>query len=307
MRIRKPGKVRDRLWFLGKKESCVYLLEGEKESIIINGGMSYLVPDLLQQFEEFDIDETRITKILILHAHFDHVGIAPFFKRRNPEIELCASTRGWKILRMPQAIATINQFSRDVARKMGNEQVYDSFDLDWDEGTTGTALAEGDRIDLGGVELIIYETPGHSSCSITAYSPQIKALFASDAGGIPFKMMILASGNSHYTNYQLSLEKLKDFDVEYICADHYGYVAGREAKDFMDQTICQAKKHRTLMEDTYLRTKDTKVAAKELVSEFYRENPDYLITEEVFEGVYHQMVRHIAEALKYTTNAGCEK
>ena len=214
MRVRTPGKVRDRLWLLGREESCVYLVEGDKESILINGGMSYLIPDLLQQFEAFGIDETRITKVLILHAHFDHVGIAPFFKRRNQEIEICASKRGWKILQMPQAIATINQFSRDVAKKMGYEVVYDSFDLDWDEGTTGTVLAEGDRIDLGGVELKIYETPGHSSCSITAYSPQLKALFASDAGGIPFKMMILTSGNSHYTNYQLSLEKIKDFDVD---------------------------------------------------------------------------------------------
>jgi glyoxylase-like metal-dependent hydrolase (beta-lactamase superfamily II) len=298
MRIRKPGKVRDRLWFLGRKESCVYLLEGDEESILINGGMSYLIPDLLQQFEAFEIDETRITKVLILHAHFDHVGIAPFFKRRNPEIEICASKRGWKILQMPQAIATINQFSRDVARKMGNEHAYDSFELDWDEGTTGTVLAEGDRIDLGGVELMIYETPGHSSCAITAYSPQLKALFASDAGGIPFKRMILTSGNSHYTNYQLSLEKLKAFDVEYICADHYGYVTGTEAKDFMKVSIYQAQKHRTLMEEAFLRTKDTKMAAKELVSEFYRENPDYLITAEIFEGVYHQMVRHVAEALE---------
>jgi glyoxylase-like metal-dependent hydrolase (beta-lactamase superfamily II) len=298
MRVRKPGKIRDRLWLLGREESCVYLLEGDKESILINGGMSYLIPDLLQQFEAFGIDETRITKVLILHAHFDHVGIAPFFKRRNQGIEICASKRGWKILRMPQAIATINQFSRDVAKKMGNEQVYESFDLDWEEETPGAALAEGERIDLGGAELLIYETPGHSSCSITAYSPQLKALFASDAVGIPFKTMIITSGNSHYTNYQLSLERLKPFDVEYICADHYGYVAGREAADFMDQTICEAQKQRTLMEEAYLRTKDTKAAAKELVREFYRENPDYLITEEIFEGVYHQMVRHVAEGLK---------
>jgi glyoxylase-like metal-dependent hydrolase (beta-lactamase superfamily II) len=276
----------------------VYLLEGDEESILINGGMSYLIPDLLRQFEAFEIDETRITKILILHAHFDHVGIAPFFKRRNPEIEICASKRGWKILRKPQAVATINQFSRDVARKMGNERVYDSFDLDWDEGTTGTALAEGECIDLGGVELIIYETPGHSSCSVTAYAPRIKALFPSDAGGIPFKTTILTSGNSHYTNYQLSLERLKDFDVEYLCADHYGYVAGNEAEDFMDQTIYQARKQRTLMEEAFLRTKDTKVAAQKLVREFYRENPDYLITEEIFEGVFRQMVRHVAEALE---------
>ena len=98
MRIRKPGKVRDRLWFLGRKESGVYFLEGNDESIIINGGMSYIVSDLLRQFKEFGIDEERITKLLILHAHFDHVGMVPFFKRRHPKIDIYASRRGWEIL-----------------------------------------------------------------------------------------------------------------------------------------------------------------------------------------------------------------
>jgi len=90
MRIRQPGKIRDNLWLLGKEESCVYLLEGNAQSMIISGGMSYIVPDLLQQFEIFGINEARIKKLLILHAHFDHVGIVLFLK---------ASTRNWKSMR----------------------------------------------------------------------------------------------------------------------------------------------------------------------------------------------------------------
>jgi len=307
MRIRKPGKIAEKLWLLGRKESCVYLLEGDRESIIVSGGMSYLVPDMLQQFKAFGIDEDRITKFLILHAHFDHVGIVPFFQRRYPQMEIFASAQGWEILRMPKAIATINQFSREVAKKMGHERAYDLGVLDWHEGIAGTVVSEGDRIDLGGVELLIYETPGHSSCSISAYAPQLTALFASDAGGIPYKMMILTSGNSHYTNYQLSLERLRDLKADYVCADHYGYVAGREAGNFIHQTIYQASKHRTLMEETYLRTKDIQIAAQELVSDFYRENPDYLISEDIFEGVYRQMVRHVAEALEGSSSAADEK
>ena len=54
-------------------ESCVYLLEGSRESILINGGMSFIFHDIVRQFDEFNIDESKITKILILHSHFDHV------------------------------------------------------------------------------------------------------------------------------------------------------------------------------------------------------------------------------------------
>ncbi|GAG28817.1 unnamed protein product, partial [marine sediment metagenome] len=31
--------------------------------MIVSGGLSYLVPEVLQQFAEFGIDETRITKL----------------------------------------------------------------------------------------------------------------------------------------------------------------------------------------------------------------------------------------------------
>jgi len=298
MRIRQPGKVREKLWFLGREESCVYVLEGSKDSMIVSGGMSYLVPDLLQQFEAFGIDKTRITKLLILHAHFDHVGIVPFFKRRHPDLEIYASARAWEILQMPKAINTINGFSRSVAKRMRMEEVYTTCDLDWDDEITGTPVCEADRIDLGHLEVHIYETPGHSSCSISAYVPQLKALFASDGGGIPYKETIIASGNSNFTAYQQSLEKLKGLDVQYACADHYGYIAGDEARDFIQHSIKLAKQRRSLVEEIYLRTGDIQTTARKLVIAFCKENPDYMMAPEILEGVYRQMVRHIANAIK---------
>lgn len=295
MRIRQPGKIRENLWFLGSEESCIYLLEGKDASMIINGGMSYLAPDMLRQLEVFGIDETRIKKLLILHAHFDHVGIAPFFKRRYPELEICASSRAWEILHKPKAIDTINEFSLDVAKRMGKEDVYAAYDLDWRNNLEGTIISEGDSIDLGDFKLRIYTTPGHSSCSISAYAPQIRTLFASDAGGIPYKEMIIAFGNSNFTKFQQSLEKLKDLAVDFVCADHYGYVTGDEAGDFIRQCIASAKQQRTLLEKAYHRTHDIEIASQELVDAFYKENPEYFLAPEITKGIYQQMVRHIAD------------
>src|SRR5512135_965347 len=130
MRIRKPGKVREGIWCLGREESGVYLIEGEDGSMLVSGGMSYIVPDILHQLEEFRVDENRIRKLLILHSHFDHVGIVPFFKRRLPAIEVYASQRAWEILQMEKAILTINEFGRSVAQRMGKGNVYSAFDLE---------------------------------------------------------------------------------------------------------------------------------------------------------------------------------
>jgi glyoxylase-like metal-dependent hydrolase (beta-lactamase superfamily II) len=297
MRIRQPGKIYDNLWFLGREESCVYLLEGTQESMLISAGMSYLVPDILAQLEDFEVDERRIKKILILHAHFDHVGIVPFFKRRHPDVEIYGSARAWELLKTPKVIETINRFSREVAKRMGREGVYAKYDLDWRKDIAGTAVHEGDRLDLGAMEVRIYETPGHSSCSITAYAPTLQALFASDGGGIPFKESIITSGNSNFTEFQRSLEKLRDLKVRYVCADHYGYIAGDEAPQFIGRAIGLAGKNRARMEEAYRRTGSIEAAARDMVEAFYKDNPKYLLTREIFEGVYRQMVRHVANAL----------
>jgi glyoxylase-like metal-dependent hydrolase (beta-lactamase superfamily II) len=298
MRIRKPGKLQERIWFLGREESGVYLLEGNNGSMIVSGGMSYIVSDLLQQFEEFGIDENRIKKLLILHSHFDHVGIVPFFKRRHPEIEVYASLRGWEILRMDKAILTINAFSRNVAKRMGKENVYLTYDLEWRNDVSGKAIREGDRIDLGNLEVSILEIPGHSSCCIAAYVPELKALFPTDGGGIPFNETIVTSGNSNYTKYQQGLEKLNNLDVDYYGADHYGYVIGEEAWEFIPKSIEMAKKNRVLMEQVYRSTRDIDTAARKLISSFYEENPSYFLSPEIFLDVYRQMVRHIATVIE---------
>jgi glyoxylase-like metal-dependent hydrolase (beta-lactamase superfamily II) len=298
MRIRRPGKVTERLWFLGREESCVYLLEGNDGSMIVSGGMSYIVPDLLRQFKEFGIDEERIKKLLILHAHFDHVGIVPFLKRRHPRIEIYASQRGWEILKMDKAMNTINEFSRTVTKRMGRDEVYSTFDLDWREDISGKVVREGDRIDLGGLEAAILEIPGHSSCCIAAYVPEFKVLFPTDGGGIPFDQTIIPSGNSNYTKYQESLERLKSLPVEYYCADHYGYVTGVEAREFISKTIEMASRKRTLMEEVYRSTRDIDLAAQKLVSSFYDENRGYFLSPEIFLDVYRQMVRHIASVIE---------
>ena len=297
MRIREPGKICEGLWFLGHSDTGVYLLEGRDHSMIISGGMRYILPAVLQQMDAFAIDKEKINQLLILHAHFDHVGIVPYFKRTMPHIEVYASERGWEILKMPKAIKTINAFSRDVTERKGMLEACAPYDLAWRDDVNGSVVREGDVIDLGGVRARIFETPGHSSCAVTVYVPELRALFPSDGGGIPYKDGIVTSGNSNYTKFQKSLEKLKDLEVDYYCADHYGYVTGPEAHAFVRRSIDVARAHRKNMEETYRKTGNIEAAAKALANAVLEENPDYFLSPEIFEGVYRQMVKHIANAM----------
>jgi glyoxylase-like metal-dependent hydrolase (beta-lactamase superfamily II) len=174
-------------------------------------------------------------------------------------------------------------------------EVCASYDLDWRDDVSGSVVQEGDVIDLGNVEVHIVETPGHSSCAVTAYIPGIRALFPSDAGGIPHEETIVTSGNSNYTKYQESLEKLRDLQVDYYCADHYGYITGTKARGFISQCIEAAQAHRKGIEETFQETGSIDETVRVMVGGFLAENPDYLLTPDILEGIYGQMVKHIAK------------
>ncbi|MBW2087041.1 MAG: MBL fold metallo-hydrolase, partial [Deltaproteobacteria bacterium] len=93
MRITEPGRVTDRIFFLGRTESCIYLVDGGEENALIGGGMVYAAFEIPKQIQNFGIKEDRIRRIVILHAHFDHVGCIPYFKKRWPWAKVTASAR----------------------------------------------------------------------------------------------------------------------------------------------------------------------------------------------------------------------
>jgi 2-aminobenzoylacetyl-CoA thioesterase len=298
MRSCSAGWIGDRLWYLGRQESGIYLLEGDACSLIVSGGMSYLAPVVRDQLGAFNVDEKRIHKLLILHSHFDHVGLVPFFQRRYTDLQVYGSARAWQIFQMPKGIETINTSGRLVAERMGAAGWLAGYDLEWRDDVVGRVVSEGSTIELGGLTVQILETPGHSSCSISAYVPEIRALFPSDGGGIPYGESILPSGNSNFTKYQESLEKLQPLKVDKLCADHYGYVTGKEAENYLFRSSESARNYRAMVEAIYRRTGSVDATVKELVEERFAHCPDFLIGPEIFAGVCGQTVRHIAGVME---------
>jgi glyoxylase-like metal-dependent hydrolase (beta-lactamase superfamily II) len=223
----------------------VYLLKG-KEYMIIEGGMNYIVPDLLRQFRERGIDTSRITRLLVLHSHFDHCGIAPFFKRKIPGLRIIGSRRSQELYRKEKVITFIRDRNREMIQSLKMEKEAHELNLDFDRMAVDEAVGEGDSIDLGeGVQVRIIEMPGHSSCSIAAYVPSLKALFPSDAGGIPGEgEEIFASGNEDFILYQKSLEKLRPLDVEIVCLARNGAFSGSDARAYIIRSIEGAEEMR---------------------------------------------------------------
>jgi 2-aminobenzoylacetyl-CoA thioesterase len=296
MRYLTPQTIHPRIEYLGRQEMNVYLLKG-KEYMIIEGGMSYIVPDLLRQFRERGIDISRITRLLILHSHFDHCGIAPFFKRKIPGLRIIGSGRSQELYRKEKVIQFIRDRNREMIQALKMEKEAEELGLEFDRMAVDEAVGEGDAIDLGeGVEVRIIEMPGHSSCSIAAYLPSLKALFPSDAGGIPGEgEEIFASGNEDFILYQKSLEKLRPLEVEIICLARNGAFTGPDARAYLARSIKGAEEMRLETLRQFKGVEDFEGKLTRLAKERYETIKTRDIPWDIYLALMRGVVRNILE------------
>ena len=214
MIIEEPGYITERILLLGRRESCIYLLKGKNEYAILGGGMAYIVPDLIRQFEEYEIDESRIKRIIILHSHFDHCGIVPFFKKRWPQAKVTASARAKELLATKKVIDSIEFLNQVLIMKYGIEDKAKELDLSFTGVDVEEVVKDGDILYSDGLTMEIIEVPGHSSCSVAVYVSKEKAMFASDAGGVPFGDQVFTAANSNFDKYVESLSKMARYETD---------------------------------------------------------------------------------------------
>jgi glyoxylase-like metal-dependent hydrolase (beta-lactamase superfamily II) len=259
--------------------------------------MSYIIPDLLRQIDAFGISANKIEHIIILHSHFDHVGVVPFLKRKWPHLTIYASARGWQILNNPKAVSIINDYTLKVCRRVrGKTDDLSLLDWQWRCDVQGETLRQSSRIELGNRYIEIHETPGHSSCSISAYVPQLKALFPSDATAIPYRDEYVIAAGSSFAQYRQSLDKLSGLYIETLCADHYGYILGDEAKHY----IAGSKAATDQMIDRLLlairQESSVEQAARQLVKSHFDLRPDYFVDPVILFGTYTRMLKQFIDS-----------
>ena len=292
-----PGKITDRIWLVGRRESCAYIVGAEDEYALLGGAMAYVAPDVLEQLADFSIDETKIRRIVILHSHFDHCGMVPFLKRRWPWAVVTASARSKDLLQKPNVIESIAALNQAMtAPSVPTDRVAVS-DLRFDGIDVEAVVGDGDVLGCSDLDLEILEVPGHSSCSIAVYIPEEKALFASDAGGIPLGDKIFTAANSNFDLYQASLAKMATRDVAIHLAEHYGARSGEEGRHFLEKAMAAAVETRSSLEKTYAETGDETRTAAIVTDWMMDEAPVGFLPREVVAIIASQMVHYIAKTM----------
>lgn len=203
------------------------ILSDEHEMILIDCGY----PNFLQLIEECasknTIDLEQLTKLIITHHDFDHMGSAADFKSKYPNIKILASSKDAKYingkeksLRLQQAESIYNDLPDDQKEAaLSFQKLLESVDnVDVD-----ITLNDGDIFDwCGGMEIV--ETPGHMPGHISIYLKESKTLIAGDA-------LVILNGKLAVANPQYTLDiseaiksinKLLNYDIQKIICYHGG-------------------------------------------------------------------------------------
>lgn len=292
-----PKQITSHITLLGRPESNVHLVRSNGCAAILGGGMSYIVPELLEQLHTLSVDLKDLTHLVILHSHFDHVGIAPALRRMCPNLKIFASSQGKRILAkesVQNSIALLNKQASDLMgitdRISQMEATYTLFQVDEE-------LADGQDFLVGNLLFKVLAVPGHSSCSIALYLPQERALFPSDAAGVRFKDFFLSAGNSNFELYEMNLLKLSELQPEIILPEHYGTLTGTEARQHFSLAIREASAMKEKLINSISQHRDVATSTREITDSLCPNTPDGFMPRPVLEMVIGQMVRFYAQQL----------
>lgn len=61
---------------------------------LVGGIMSHVFPNVMTQLEDLKVDLERIRYLVILHTHYDHLGMAPYLVRQWPWLKAVVSKVG---------------------------------------------------------------------------------------------------------------------------------------------------------------------------------------------------------------------
>ena len=213
----------------GEVSSAIHpvLIQDEKDMVIVDCGFPGYFSRIKDAVEAMGLDLGRLTRIIITHHDFDHMGTAAELKEVCPEAEICASEQetpyvegATESLRLQQAQSIQDALPEN--EKENGKRLQALF--------ASVKPVKVDRIlkdhevlpYCGGIEII--PTPGHTLGHISLYLREFKTLVAGDA-------LVLEKGSLGLANpqYAIDLElaqksvsELAAYDINKIACYHGG-------------------------------------------------------------------------------------
>ncbi len=189
------------------EETHCYLLNGTKQSLLIDTGLGICnIRDEIVKLTDKPVIAAAT------HIHWDHIGGHKYF----PEFYAHSEELNWLNGEFPLSAQTIREMIVDRCNLPEN------FDIDGYaifQGTPARVLKNGDTIDIGGREIVVLHTPGHSPGHMCFWEKKTGYLFTGD---LVYKGTLFAYyPSTDPAAYLASLEKISALSVNRIFPAHH--------------------------------------------------------------------------------------
>ncbi|MFZ2397392.1 MAG: MBL fold metallo-hydrolase [Smithella sp.] len=273
-----------------------YIIKGRQRHLMIDAGINLMGPAYIASLEKVFGDRNSLDYVFATHSHFDHLGSIPYLKRKLPHLQAGAFGRVGELMKKKSALdlmTFLSDLHRDYFQNIAGDE-----DVHIEPVDFNLNLKEGNRFDLGGVTCEVYEVPGHTGDSLAFFIPEIRALFAGEAYGLPQgdkDSRVQAEFLSSYDDYVSSLDKLIKLQPKLIGMAHLWVFTDDDATDFLQRSREATPRYRKLIE-TYLDAANGDIdgAVKSMAQKEYDEKGAIAQPRESYIENLKAQVRHVA-------------
>jgi len=209
-----------------------YLVEEENELTLIDAALPYSAKSIIKAAENIG---KPITKIILTHAHSDHIGALDTLKKLLPDSQVYISSRDALLL---EGNSTLLPNEKNTPIRGGIPKNIKT--------KPDVLLEEGDRV--GSLEVIA--TPGHTPGSISLFDTRNRSLIAGDALVTRVKLIVSGMMNPLFPFPALatwdketalkSAKKLSDLNPSLLAVGHGKML--KQPRELLNIAIAEAKK-----------------------------------------------------------------
>jgi glyoxylase-like metal-dependent hydrolase (beta-lactamase superfamily II) len=217
----------------GSADAAIYpvILKDEHEMILIDCGYPHFLPFIKKAAEDKGLNLNGLTKIIITHHDYDHMGALAEFKSAYPKVSIITSGNEEKHISGKEKSLRLKQ-AEALYHSLPEDQRADALKFQKKLATVkpvevDLTVKDHDKFPwCGGIEIV--ETPGHMPGHISLYLKEFKVLIPGDA--LVVENNELGIANPNYTldmeEAKRSIRKLLDYDIESIICYHGGLYSG---------------------------------------------------------------------------------
>ena len=197
------------------KDCNVYLIEGEKDAFLIDGGSGMDTERILANIEETGCPKEKITHMFVTHAHGDHGGGIQDYRGYIPGMKVFASPGEKRLLEE----GSEEELGLVAAKRKG---AYPQ-DYQYKYCRVDEVLQDGMQFHVGGADVTAIFLPGHSIESVCYLVEKNgrRYLFSGDSIYLDGKLSLINCYGSTMEGYRNSIHKLKNLQVDALIPSHF--------------------------------------------------------------------------------------